>query len=181
MENDLYDMEHLIDVNNEGLIKELKNKKMDLKVFLEERVKGALIRARIMSIKETDAPTYIFNLERKVAQEKVLHCLRRDNGTLTSNPLEIRKMARDFYTDLFGPTDCVSGSMDQLLQGLPKLNDMDKEELEQMISFNELSEAVQQLSTSRAPGIDGLPAEFYKNFWSILGRDFHEVVCECFV
>lgn len=33
LEKDLYDMEHLIDVNNEGLIKELKNKKMDSKVF----------------------------------------------------------------------------------------------------------------------------------------------------
>lgn len=49
-----------------------------------------------------------------------------------------------------------------------------------MITFHELPAAVQRLSTGRVPGIDGLPAQFDKHFWSILGRDFYEVICECF-
>jgi len=29
-------------------------------------------------------------------------------------------------------------------------------------------------------GVDGLPAEFYKSFWNILGEDFYHVIGECF-
>jgi len=49
-----------------------------------------------------------------------------------------------------------------------------------LISYEELSEAVKQLSTGCAPGVDGLPAEFYKSFWNILGEDFYHVIGECF-
>lgn len=122
-----------------------------------------------------DSPTsYFFNLERKVAQQKCVLHLRKENGTLTSNPTEMRKMAMDFYADLYGNTDCDSENMAKLLQGLPKLQPGDKKKLDTMINLNELSEAVQQLSTGGAPGIDGLPAEFYKTFWAVL------VCCECF-
>ncbi len=60
--------------------------------------------------------------------------------------------------------DCDVGSMDQFLQDLPKLSSEDKNSLDVMISFDELSKAVKQLSTGKSPGIDGLPAEFYKAF-----------------
>lgn len=86
----------------------------------------------------------------------------------------------DFYADLYGHIDCDSENMAQLLQGLPKLQPGDKKELDTMISLNELSDAVHQLSTGRAPGMDGLPAEFYKTFWTFLGEDFCEVCWECF-
>ncbi len=69
--------------------------------------------------------------------------------------------------------------MDQLLEGLPNLKPEDRETLDTMVSYEELSEAVMQLSTGRAPGVDGLPAEFYKSFWNVLGEDFYSVIGEC--
>lgn len=175
LEKEIIGMENVMDVNVLGVSNDLRNKKLELRSILEERAKGALIRARISSIKDMDSPTsYFFNLERKVAQQKCVLHLRKENGTLTSNPTEMRKMAMDFYADLYGNTDCDSENMAKLLQGLPKLQPGDKKKLDTMINLNELSEAVQQLSTGRAPGIDGLPAEFYKTFWAVL------VCCECF-
>lgn len=47
-------------------------------------------------------------------------------------------------------------------------------------SFQELTEAVQQVKPGRAPGIDGLPGEFYKVMWGIIGKDFYEVVQKCY-
>lgn len=39
---------------------------------------------------------------------------------------------------------------------------------------------MQQLSTGKSPGVDGLPAEFYKVVWGVLGEDLYDVFCECF-
>ncbi len=35
------------------------------------------------------------------------------------------------------------------------------------------------LSLGRSPGIDGLPTEFYRTFWKIIGSDYFEVVKDC--
>ncbi len=36
------------------------------------------------------------------------------------------------------------------------------------LTFELVTNAVNQLSSGRAPGIDGIPAEFYKTFWGII-------------
>ncbi len=43
------------------------------------------------------------------------------------------------------------------------------------ITKNELSAAVSGLASGRTPGIDGLPGEFYKHFWTLIGTDLYEV------
>lgn len=48
--------------------------------------------------------------------------------------------------------------------------------MDSAITFQEVTVAVQQLSSIRAPGIDGLPVEFYKHFWGLNGKDFFEVL-----
>ncbi|CDQ98999.1 unnamed protein product [Oncorhynchus mykiss] len=44
---------------------------------------------------------------------------------------------------------------------------------------HELAEAVTQMSPGRAPGFDGLPVEFSKRFWGIIGQDLFCMLCEC--
>lgn len=48
------------------------------------------------------------------------------NGTITSDLVEIRKMAVDFFGTLYGKESCVSKSTEELLQDLPKLADEQK-------------------------------------------------------
>ena len=60
----------------------------------------------------------------------------------------MRGLAVHFYTELFA-----------------EISPQQKEMLDSDITLQEVTVAVQQLSTGRAPGIDGLPADFYKNFW----------------
>ena len=181
MQQDIENLEKQIIGNCRiGLHRELADKKRELGFYLQEQVKGALIRARISSIKDIDAPSaYFFNLERKTVKQKQMTFLRSTNGTLTSDPAEMRRLAVQYYTELYGAMDCDSDSTADLLQDLPQLSPGQRKKLDADITVEELTVAVKQLSAGRSPGVDGLPAEFYQHFWTDLGQDFYEVVLEC--
>ncbi len=103
LEKGINDGENLLYLNTLGETNDLKKKRLELKTLLEERAKGALVRERISSIKELDAPTkFFFNLERKVVKKKNMLYLRKDNGTVTSDPIEIRKIAMLFMLNFLG-------------------------------------------------------------------------------
>ncbi|KAJ3605666.1 hypothetical protein NHX12_027711 [Muraenolepis orangiensis] len=159
----------------------LQKKRLELSSFLQERVKGALVRCRFLEIKEMDAPTpFFFNLERSVAQRKQMSCLKLPGGRVTSSPEEMRDHAMDFYTNLFGGEQCSIEGREEILEGLPQLSPEEKAALDLELTLEELTEAVNQMASGRAPGIDGLSGEFLKHFWGVLGADLRGVFAECF-
>jgi len=106
-------------------------KKNQLSSILNERVKGALIRSRFLTIKDTDAPTaYFFNLERKKSQQKQMYSLKDDNGNVTSDPLEMRRLAVSFYSSLYSAEGSDEHSRNELLRDLPVLPEEHKASLE---------------------------------------------------
>uniref|UniRef100_A0A674PB36 Reverse transcriptase domain-containing protein n=1 Tax=Takifugu rubripes TaxID=31033 RepID=A0A674PB36_TAKRU len=125
-----------------------------------------------------DAPTsFFFNLERSVSRAKQMLCLRLPDETMTADQGEMRRHAVDFYGTLYRAEDC--SREDELLQGLPRLSQRDRSTLDADITLDELTAAVGQMASGRAPGLDGLPADFYKHFWRCLGADLWEVLQEC--
>ena len=52
--------------------------------------------------------------------------------------------------------------------------------MDSVVSLDEYSEALRSLQPGKSPGSDGLPTEFYKCFWDVLGSDLAEVLEECF-
>lgn len=169
-------------VNNDVNLKECwTEKKNQLSLILNERVKGALIRSRYLTLKDMDAPTtFFFNLEHKVGQQKMMLSLKDNNGHVTSDPQKMRKLAVEFYSNLYAAEISDEHCRRELLKDLPVLSEDNKELLETDISFEEISLAVKGLSSGKSPGLDGLPAEFYKSFWTIIGDDYFEVLQKCF-
>lgn len=66
---------------------------------------------------------------------------------------------------MFSAGDMDQHQLDILIHNLQKLGEDQKTELESMLSLEELTTAVQQMASERAPGVDGLPSVFYKHFW----------------
>ena len=97
-----------------------------------------------------------------------------------SDPAAVRKMAGQFYSELYA-----AGSLDQnctkvLHNDLPQLDQQQKQALDSALTFEEVTKAVYQLTSGRAPGIDGLPVDFYKAFWGVIGEDLFSVFQACF-
>lgn len=59
---------------------------------------------------------------------------------------------------------------------LPKVSDEANTELENPFTKGELYNALKSMECGKAPGIDGIPVEFYKSLWPVLGDDLLEVI-----
>ena len=148
----------------------LQEKRLELSSFLQERVKGALVRSRFLQLKDMDAPS----------SRKQMTFLKLPGGRVTTSPGEMRTHAVNFYADFFGAEQCSMECREELLEELPQLIPGEKAALDSELTLEESTVAVNQMASRRAPGIDGLSTDFYQRFWNTLGPDLHSVLLECF-
>lgn len=82
----------------------------------------------------------------------------------------------DYYSSLYASENSDEQCRNELLCNLPALASEQKNSLEIGLTYEEVTAAVMGLSVGRAPGNNGLPAEFFKAFWPVLGNDCLEVL-----
>lgn len=58
----------------------------------------------------------------------------------------------------------------------PCLTVIQQQQLLVPITNEEINQVVRNLPNDKAPGIDGYPAEFFKEYWSIIGQEVTDVV-----
>ncbi len=82
LEKEIIGVEQSMIANDSVNLKDLWTEKTNLlSSILNERVKGALVRSRFLTVRDMDAPTsFFFNLERKKGQEKLMYCLKDCDG-----------------------------------------------------------------------------------------------------
>ncbi|GMJ00023.1 hypothetical protein HRI_003671500 [Hibiscus trionum] len=100
-------------------------------------------------------------------------CLKDDSGNWVSDPSLLKRAALDFYTKLFS-SEGSSGYAYNCRGYFRGFHQRDLSALEMVVSREEISSALFQMSPSKAPGIDGFHASFYQKNWSIVG----DVVCK---
>ena len=101
--------------------------------------------------------------------------IRLPSGTVTDNPDEIKSHVREFYRTLYSNVPTDESARDALFSDLPKLDPQDSEDLDNLLTPDELDLAVKQLSNNKAPGLDGLSCEFFQHFWPLLKNDLLSV------
>jgi hypothetical protein len=85
------------------------------------------------------------------------------------NEDDINKLATDYYKNLFGPSNITTINMNGM--NMRRLNEDDRNYLTAPFSFDEIYKVVSDLKHNSAPGPDGLPAEFFQDFWDIIKKD----------
>ena len=145
------------------------NEKIDYhKRILDEemryRAQGALLRSKITWFQQGEhSNKYFLNLEKNRSKSKSMAATRRHDGTITRNIKEILQIQSEFYAKLYTTDPKVK--FDATGINSPKLTEQQRISLDEPVTEQELGNAIAQMPRYKSPGIDGLPADFYKIFF----------------
>jgi hypothetical protein len=163
-----------------GLDEEEKRKKMLLTMELERNLLCEEIswrqKSRALWLKEGDNNTKFFhrvaNSNRRVNSIESLMV----NGSLSSNPSEIKEHMIHFYSKLFTE----SSGWRPVPEGLPMhaIGEEDCRWLEREFEESEVWEVVRHMKSDKAPGPDDFSMGFIKACWGVLKEDVMAVFGE---
>ena len=106
-----------------------------------------------------------------------ISAIRRPDGSLATDLPSICDSWVRFYSDLFTAERVDTSTQDSLLGCLSaKLPGDASSSCDGPLSVDEVSLALEGMALEKSPGSDGLPVEFYRAFWHILGADLVDVL-----
>ena len=114
------------------IIENMEVLKHDLKIILNERTRGAIIRSRTKWYKEGEKNSkYFINLEKRQSSNKTINRPQLQDGIITENPQKILTEQRNLYMQLYTKLQS-SHTPDFVnhLQNIPKLPEESKHNME---------------------------------------------------
>ena len=162
----------------------LKIKRDELSELRQLTLKGHVVRSRAEWLMESEKPSkYYVALERFNYINKTVKMINNNGKQITSQK-EILNCIKDFYANLFDNRDNLL-NFDLLLDkfseiNIPTLSDSHRTIIDNQIQLSDISEALKKMCNNKTPGSDGLPAEFFKVFWSKLNVTVYRAILDFF-
>ena len=174
LEKDLEnEIKHLENSNLETHFESLKDKKEQLQLLREKKLKGTLIRSRARWVEQGEKGSrYFCNLEnRNFVSKRMSSVIDKDGNEITDYD-EINNEVLQFYKQLYSSRESEIENVDlnvRLKEDTPKLSDEEAIAIEGNITIKEAGEALKNMKNNKSPGSTGFTAEFFKFFWKDLG------------
>lgn len=159
----------------ENVSNEIVEAKEKVNKFIESKGKAILAQARAV-IKENDEKCTKFFFKKVYGSKSELMSVLDENGCDVSGNDKVKNEVWKFYDNLFSEKirdmNVEEDVLQQIEMGLEK---EDKIGLSEDVKLNELEIGLKEMKRGKTPGLDGLPAEYYKVFWEMIGVYVHEV------
>ena len=174
LEHDLEELQRSMDSNPNQQTQEVYySSKNELEKIEKDELKSQIMRSKIKWTEDGEKNSKFFlSLEKRNYLNKVISNLEID-GKIIHDPKEISEAQTMFYKKLYSEqidekSSCYSDSLNDFLKNndMPKLSEEQKTKCDNEISEKEILNSIKQLANGKTPGSDGLPADFYKFFWT---------------
>ena len=164
----------------------LSTAKESIEAFYDEKLNGVIIRVRARWHEHGEKKSkYFLNLEKRNHIKKHMRKLKI-SGVITTDPFSILAEQKRFYQELYESQNNNNTEGTQTIEAflhslnIPVLTEEKKLSCEGAISREECASALDSFQNNKTPGNDGIPIEFYRKFWPIIGESFSKCANECF-
>ena len=115
-------------------------------------------------INKIDKPLARLNKEKRERMQ--INKIRNEKGEITTDTVEIQRIIRDYYKQLYANKMDNLEEMDKFLEryNFPRLSQEELENINRLITNNEIETVSKNLPTNKSPGPDGFTGEFYQTF-----------------
>ena len=148
---------------------ELEEKRAELCKIMEEKVRGNIVRSRAKIYEEDEKSSkYFLSLEKHSQAQKAITLMKDKEGNLLNKQEAIRDEIHKFYSELYEEDNLSDKKIEEEFFNSTTLclDEQEADTCEGLITRKELLDALKQSSNNKAPGIDGIPTDFYKVFWN---------------
>ena len=155
--------------NDPAQVEEMQILKEELAEDEKKRIRALQDTAKLNFDKEGEKCTkYWFALGKNKTEKEVITCLENRQGELQKQTRDILEVAKNHHQELQKQppqTNQKEKDTRKMLEKLKtKLSDRQIEETENWITEAQIEQRIKELPNGKAPGIDGIPYEFWKHF-----------------
>ena len=132
--------------------------------------------AKIQAAADTGNVKDIFDGIKKAIGPTQAKCapLKTSTGEIITEKSKLMECWVEHYSNLYGSASSISPSALNQIEMLPTFYELDA-----IPTKEELSEAIREISSGKAPGLNGIPAEIFKCGVSKLLDTLHQLLCKC--
>lgn len=137
---------------------------------------GLLLRSKALWIEQGEKSNKFFlNLEKSRKSKTHVRKIIDEKGKEITEPKAILENLRSFYANIYenknnySEQECLN--LISEIGNIEQLNNLEREKLEGQLSVKECYDSLWMMKNGKTPGNDGIPKEFYLQFWNELGRE----------
>ena len=103
---------------------------------------------------------------KKKRERMQINKIRNEKGEITTDTSEIQNIIRDYFKQLYANKMDNHEEMDKFLEryNFPRLNQEEGENINRLITNNEIETVIKNLATNKSPEPDGFTGKFYQTF-----------------
>lgn len=167
-----------LETKDDGTINiELIQAEKDLEDLPEEEGKYWKIHSREDWLRWGDNNTKWFhNKANQRRKRNEIKGIMDDHGRWDEDEEKIGDIATNYFKKLFTSSSPTKENMNEVLKGVKKaINDEDNNNLSKRFTKADIQVALKSMNPTKAPGIDGMHALFFQNYWDIVGEDTSKI------